>query len=62
MENTQSWYIVKRPEGNCEIVPSAQLEAKEDPSILERWGPISSQSDAQARRIGLIRSGKCKPQ
>jgi len=62
METAQNWYIVKRPEGHCEILPSAQVEEKEDPSIVERWGPIGSQTDAIARRIGLIRSGKCKPQ
>jgi hypothetical protein len=61
MENTQTWYIVKRPAGNCEILPSAQVEDKEDNSIVERWGPIGSQEEAIARRIGLIRSGKCKP-
>lgn len=61
MENTQTWYIVKRQEGHCDILPSAQVENKEDPNLVEKWGPIGSQEEAIARRIGLIRSGKCKP-
>lgn len=28
---------------------------------LECWGPFESQSIAIARRVGLIRAGKCKP-
>lgn len=61
MENTQTWYIVKRSEGPCEILPSAQVEDNKDPSIVERWGPFESQQDAIARRVGLIRAGKCQP-
>lgn len=62
MNNPQTWYIVKRPDGHCEILPQTQIESKEDPNIVERWGPIASQEDAIARRIGLIRAGKCQPQ
>ncbi len=58
MTNTQSWYIVKQKNGQCKIVPSTQLQGEED---SERWGPFSSQQDAIARRIGLIRAGKCQP-
>ncbi|MFP4120344.1 hypothetical protein [Coleofasciculus sp.] len=58
MTNTQSWYIVKQKNGQCEIVPSTQLQAEEN---SERWGPFSSQQDAIARRVGLIRAGKCQP-
>ena len=57
MTNAQSWYIVKLPSGNCEIAstePSA-TEAK------QKWGPFLSKEEAIARRIGLIRSGKCQP-
>ena len=61
MTDSQGWYIIKLKEGNCEIVPSQQLESKEDSNILERWGPFSSLEDAIARRVGLIRAGKCKP-
>ncbi|MEQ9235140.1 hypothetical protein [Coleofasciculus sp. E2-BRE-01] len=58
MANTQNWYIVKQKNGQCEIVPSTQVEGEE---TSERWGPFASQQDAIARRIGLIRAGKCQP-
>jgi hypothetical protein len=61
MTATPKFYIVKRPAGNCEILPIAQLE-QHNPSIIEKWGPYDSPEDAIARRIGLIRAGKCQPQ
>ena len=61
MTATPKFYIVKRPAGNCEILPIAQLE-QQNPSIIEKWGPYDSPEDAIARRIGLIRAGKCQPQ
>lgn len=61
MSDSQGWYIIKRNESNCDIVPSQQLESQDDSNILERWGPFSSVEDAIARRVGLIRAGKCKP-
>jgi len=60
METTQEWYIVKRSAGNCEIVSSDQIQ-EDDAEIIEQWGPYTSQEEAIARRIGLIRSGKCQP-
>ena len=62
MNNPQNWYIVKRPLGHCEIVPSNQESGDNDPAVLERWGPFTSQDEAIARRVGLIRAGKCQPQ
>jgi len=61
MDNTQTWYIVKRNEGQCEIVPSQQAEDKQALGVVERWGPFNSQQEAIARRVGLIRAGKCQP-
>ena len=68
MTATPKFYIVKRPAGNCEILPLAepsqriaQLE-QQNPSIIEKWGPYDSPEDAIARRIGLIRAGICQPQ
>ncbi len=61
MANAQTWYIVKRNEGQCEIVPSEQAEDKQAPDVVERWGPFDSQQEAIARRVGLIRGGKCQP-
>jgi hypothetical protein len=63
---TQTWYIIKQPQGTCEIVPSEQItednQEINNPEIIEKWGPFVSQGDAIARRIGLIRAGKCQPQ
>lgn len=58
---TSQFYIVKQPAGTCEIIPSEQIEQIENPT-LEKWGPYNSQPEAIARRIGLIRAGKCQPQ
>ncbi|MBW4639615.1 MAG: DDE transposase family protein [Gloeocapsa sp. UFS-A4-WI-NPMV-4B04] len=61
MNNTQIWYIVKQSAGNCEIISSKETTENNEPSSQERWGPFSSQNEAIARRVGLIRSGKCQP-
>lgn len=61
MENPQTWYIVKRPAGHCEILSSDQVD-DHDLAQQERWGPFASQDEALARRVGLIRAGKCQPQ
>ena len=55
MNNTQNWYIVKEHEGHCNIIESVTMPS--DPY----WGPFSSQGEAIARRVGLIRAGKCQP-
>lgn len=60
MSNAQGLYIVKRPTGNCEIVPNF-FAGDDNPEIIEQWGPFASEEEAIARRIGLIRSGKCQP-
>ncbi|MEH2174559.1 DDE transposase family protein [Nostoc sp.] len=60
MSDSQTWYIVKRFAGNCEIIPSDQV-GDDNLEIIEQWGPFSSQEEAIARRVGLIRAGKCKP-
>jgi predicted transposase YbfD/YdcC len=60
MSNTQTWYIIKQNTGNCEIIPSQQFEDN-NPEIIEQWGPFNSQEEAIARRVGLIRAGKCQP-
>ncbi|MBE9216093.1 DDE transposase family protein [Plectonema cf. radiosum LEGE 06105] len=60
MQLSQSWYIVKQPTGNCKIVSSEEASG-DDTEITEKWGPFSSKEEAIARRIGLIRTGKCQP-
>ena len=61
LEELQSfaWYVVKRPEGYCDIISAASSPSSSDEAAS--WGPFTSQADAIARRVGLIRSGKCKP-
>ncbi|NMG19152.1 transposase [Brasilonema bromeliae] len=61
MSDTQTWYIVKHSAGHCEIIPSDEATEESSPEIIEQWGPFSSQEEAIARRVGLIRSGKCQP-
>jgi hypothetical protein len=60
MKDTQSWYIVKRSVGNCEIVTNDKVD-DDNLEIIEQWGPFSLQGEAIARRVGLIRAGKCQP-
>ncbi len=60
MRDAHTWYIVKRPQGHCDIIASNQT-TQENPAVQERWGPFTSQDEAFARRIGLIRAGKCQP-
>ncbi|WP_250122782.1 hypothetical protein [Chroococcidiopsis sp. CCMEE 29] len=60
MNNSQTWYVVKREAGHCDIIPSTQTTEK-DSAIQQRWGPFTSQDEALARRVGLIRAGKCQP-
>jgi hypothetical protein len=59
MTELQKFYIVKGLAGTGEILPIAQLEAPNQ-TIIEKWGPYDSPEDAIARRIGLIRAGKCQ--
>lgn len=71
MTQPHQWYICQQPDGQCLILTADDLSdqdveptdlsstASEEP--LLRWGPFESQSEAIARRVGLIRSGKCKP-
>ncbi|MEH2153905.1 DDE transposase family protein [Nostoc sp.] len=60
MNESPTWYIVKRSAGNCEIIPSDQVD-DDNVEIIEQWGPFNSQEEAIARRVGLIRAGKCQP-
>jgi hypothetical protein len=63
MNNAEAWYVVKQQNGQCVIAPESQLDPtqNQEDTSLERWGPYASQQEAIARRIGLIRAGKCQP-
>jgi hypothetical protein len=60
-----AWYIVKQPTGRCEIVqmdsPQVGSPQASPASDEQTWGPFDSQGEAIARRVGLIRAGKCQP-
>jgi hypothetical protein len=64
------WYILKQPGGHCEIVSAQAHDANPESAEggasaetgQEQWGPFASRSEAIARRVGLIRAGKCRPQ
>lgn len=56
----ESWYIVKEAAEQCKIMSAQELEALTTPP-LEKWGPFETQNQTIAKRIGLIRAGKCKP-
>jgi hypothetical protein len=56
MNDRQQWYIVKQPDNTCEII-----EAQENLSAIATWGGYDTKEEAIAKRIGLIRAGKCQP-
>jgi hypothetical protein len=63
---SEGWYIVKQEDGHCEVLPAVQIQLRTsklgmDSSEIEKWGPFASEAEAIARRVGLIRSGKCQP-
>lgn len=60
MSTSEYWYIVKEETGNCKIV-SRETTSGDDTLTIEKWGPFKSKEEAIARRIGLIRTGKCQP-
>ena len=59
MSATRNRYIVKNLAGHCEIVSSEKYQ--ENDLAVQSWGPFT-QDEAIARRVGLIRAGKCQPQ
>jgi hypothetical protein len=56
-----TWYIIKRPNQTCEVISAQELMHILESDILEQWGSFSTQGEAIAKRVGLIRAGKCQP-
>ena len=55
------WYIVKKDAAlPCEILSEAALIDDNAP-LIEKWGPFETRNQALAKRVGLIRVGKCRP-
>ncbi|KAM3090168.1 hypothetical protein ACKFKG_30445 [Phormidesmis sp. 146-35] len=65
MSNIEAWYVIKQTDGHCEVVPASEVvvgnESSAQVTQTEQWGPFESPGAAIARRVGLIRAGKCKP-
>jgi len=71
MSQAGTWYIVRQENGQCTIFAASQMPNQPDQTTEEQttepqateqtWGPFASQSEAIARRVGLIRAGKCQP-
>lgn len=62
METGAGFYIVRCADDRCEVVAIARLGELPDPHPTgDRWGPYQTVAEAIAKRVGLIRSGKCKP-
>ena len=60
VENSENWYIVKQASEQCQILSEAELAALNGQES-EKWGPFKTKSQAIAKRVGLIRAGKCQP-
>ncbi len=57
------WYIVKQKDNTCKIVSfDTQQQTPQGSSQRSQWGSYSSEQEAIAKKIGLIRGGKCKPE
>lgn len=52
-----TWYIVKNPDQSCAVTEDQTIAETAE----EKWGPYSTRDEAIAKRIGLIRAGKCQP-
>jgi hypothetical protein len=66
MDVRSGWYIVKLTAvAPCEIVELGEGATPDRLSTSpdgQHWGPFASPQEAIAKRVGLIRAGKCQPQ
>jgi hypothetical protein len=68
METSETnWYIVKQTTEQCEILSEQVLtdlktqNTNQNEQSLQQWGPFKTKNQAIAKRVGLIRAGKCQP-
>jgi len=60
MKNHQHfWYVIQQRDQTCTIETFNFPQTKTPQE--KQWGFFSSEQEAIAKKIGLIRSGKCKP-
>jgi phage I-like protein len=57
----EGWYVIQSEDGHCEILPAGKISRQMLQTKPQTWGPYASEADAIARRVGLIRAGKCQP-
>ena len=60
MVEREFWYIRQQEDGTCRIERD-DCDREKTPK-REQWGAYASEQEAIAKRVGLIRAGKCKPQ
>jgi len=61
MTEEQKWYVAKEaPDKPCSVLSAQELDAS-NLSFEKKWGPFETKNQAIAKRVGLIRAGKCKP-
>ena len=60
MNDRQYWYVIKQQDGTCRVASFASEQIKTPEQ--EQWGSYDSEQEAIAKKIGLIRAGKCQPQ
>ena len=61
MANDQKfWYILQQQDQTCRIAAFDSPQTKTPQR--KQWGFFSSEEEAIAKKIGLIRAGTCKPQ
>ena len=57
MSENMIWYIIKVADSTCQIT----AEDFDSTTITTKWGPYATREEAIAKRVGLIRAGKCQP-
>ncbi|HSM83859.1 MAG TPA: hypothetical protein VLS96_19370 [Nodosilinea sp.] len=60
-EKNEGWYVVQGPAGDCDVLSAEHISRDQLQDGRPMWGPYATQQEAIARRVGLIRSGKCNP-
>jgi hypothetical protein len=61
LERNEGWYVVQSEAGTCEVLSAENVSREQLQDQRPIWGPYATQAEAIARRVGLIRSGKCDP-
>ncbi|MEM8719210.1 MAG: hypothetical protein AAGE84_07855 [Cyanobacteria bacterium P01_G01_bin.39] len=57
---SEFWYVVQQQDQTCQVVSFASEQTKTPEQ--KQWGHYLSEQEAIAKKIGLIRAGKCKPE